>query len=508
MNFIKRFKKALGLSHTAPKNVSKPGGLLPSNEKVIDFIDDFVWVDQPQLDAMSSTTRIDEKSKDADLSAALSEAMTDTAPSLSEIPTPMDLSEFKQRTAITERLKAFSLTEALAHSDLGGGAYGAPKRKNHQTVEIKGSTEEPGILYRVVKLNTNASGLVGEILCPVDPKQSDQIIVNWTGTHNGGTLLADLERAPGEDSYRAAEIELLNQINTQVAAHTAQTQQPVNLLITGHSLGGALAQLNFHSLQRATAMHSYSNNLQHKLQHHCPQWIAAEQAFRTELNSVTHMGADLPEFIRTHLTPNHIKSMTLGVWNSAGVLNAISKSSNALAPIISDAGIKQKALFGMVAGDAVQTTGQGTILSNVDAKIAEVSLIKVDKGHEGAYRSRVFGALGASGFLLGFPTAVFGGVAFGMGTILHATAKAHTSNHFIELNSDNFYQIKHEFYNNATPQGQAVINKKLSNKSKLLQCTPITWGQKNLHKAMRYFIDNKPQPVIKPEVLKTKMSNH
>ena len=405
--------------------------------------------------------------------------------------------EKAERAKITDRLQNFALTERLAHSV--AGAYGAPLRHGNEIIKIKERTDTDEIPYKVIKIQTQSSGLVGEILVPVDAKQSQNIYINWVGTYNLSTALADLERAPGEESYRNDEQNIIKQINQAVKSFHDISKEKSKIMISGHSLGGALAQQNFHSIQRSIATHLYEDNLQKGDVETCGKWIESEKNYRLALSAKEqHTHQELTADIRTHLTPKYIDSITLGAWNSAGVLKAVENSSNELAGIISESGVQQRALFGMVGGDAVQRTGEGSVLSNVSAEDAEVTLAKVDIGQEGFYKSLLLSLLGAttataSCMVLGVPAAILGGLAFGMLPLAKSTAIAHTACHFT---AEDFDKIKCQLFQNDTPQSRQIIHQKLTNKSAFLQWSPVKTAQKGLHYLMSRFIDSKKAPIV------------
>lgn len=395
----------------------------------------------------------------------------------------------------TTRLEDFSLVEKLSHSD-EIGAYGAPSRKEGELVFILDQTSNLSVPHKVIKLKTASTGLVGEIFVPVDPTQSQQIYINWTGTHSLGTMLADLERAPGEDSYRNEEIEILNQLNTVLKNFGKETNLKANIVVSGHSLGGALAQQNWHSIQRAIACNLYEENLDKGDLATCGQWVQAERQFRADIQSKEkHIGVDLPKKIRSQLTAEHVQSITLGVWNSAGVLKAIENNSNQLASMVNKAGIQQRALFGMVGGDAVQTTGEGSVLTNIGSEVAAVSLIKINKGCEGYHKEKTFGllsgtAIAAAGCLLvGSTPLALMGLTLGMLSVTKSTVTAHTSKHFINSTSTN--ELDYQLYTNTTDESRKIIQKKLTNKSTILQCSPIKAAQRGLYFLLSNVIESK-----------------
>jgi hypothetical protein len=203
----------------------------------------------------------------------------------------------------------------------------------------------------------------------------------------------------------------------------------------------------------------------------------------------------LPKKIRSQLTAEHVQSITLGVWNSAGVLKAIENNSNQLASMVNNAGIQQRALFGMVGGDAVQTTGEGSVLTNIGSEVAAVSLIKINKGCEGYHKEKTFGllsgtAIAAAGCLLvGSTPLALMGLTLGMLSVTKSTVTAHTSKHFINSTSTN--ELDYQLYTNTTDESRKIIQKKLTNKSTILQCSPIKAAQRGLYFLLSNVIESK-----------------
>lgn len=408
--------------------------------------------------------------------------------------------EIDARADVTRRLKAFALAERLGHTK--EFAYGAMTRLDGAHLRIHDE------LYEVIKIKTDSTGLVGEVLFPVNPNANQNIYINWTGTHSLGTVLADLETAPGEESYRNEEMQILSQINEIVANFKNKTDKKANIVLSGHSLGGALSQLNFHTLQRAIATNSYEANMQSGDDFHVEPWIKAEQQYRTAMNTtVPHVKKDMPLNVRSHLDGHSIESLSLGVWNSAGILEAVETSSNQLAKIVADRGVQQRAYFGTVGGDMVQTTGQGNVLSNVESADAEVSLLKMNNGQKGFTEKCVFSVLGsataaaAGTMLLNPPLALVGGLTFGMLPMGKATAISHRAKHFItepifDENSGQFFDpVRAELYANNTCDGKKVIQESLKNKSYFLQWAPVKTAQSGLYYLLSHVISAKKAPV-------------
>ncbi len=106
-----------------------------------------------------------------------------------------------------------------------------------------------------------------------------KIFIGWCGTKNHEHVMADLEPTPASQTFTNHEEHFLAKIDAMIASKTAQDGKKVEIIITGHSLGGAIAQLCMHALGKSIS---------------------------TEANY-------------PHLSPTHIESITLATANSPGI---------------------------------------------------------------------------------------------------------------------------------------------------------------------------------------------
>lgn len=231
---------------------------------------------------------------------------------------------------------------------------------------------------RIIKNGKRDKALKGIILISSCIKEESfpTLYISWAGTHGSASMSADFERNPGEESYRLGEDQILKQVISVIE----EIGKPIKIVICGHSLGGALSQLLFHSLQRVLAA---------QLKEEAEKIQTLEEKFQTELYKLSPHQQDLSEI---KLDPTMIKEMSADVWNSAGVLLPIVDHSNELSHILVKAGIQQYANFGFVDGDVLQSTGQGSILSKVHENGAKIKILKVESGITKTFMA----ALGAS----------------------------------------------------------------------------------------------------------------
>ncbi len=322
-------------------------------------------------------------------------------------------------------LGQFAKVEAFSHSLKG--AYGAFERVDGDTVTIKGQT------FEVRKINTDTDALIGEIFMPVDPSCTD-VWINWTGTSNGPMLTADFEKTPGENSYRRNELSILRQINQAIDEVNAKAEGKLSIMVSGHSLGGALSQLTFDTIQRAIAQNGYHGQ-PHKTDH--ANWKMAHRRFKEDMGAWLAPSKALFDKQDIHaLDCSNIRQLIIGNWNAPGVFEAIEASSNALAPLIRRLGIRLKAYYGQVVGDDIQHTGHGHVLSDVSPKDADVNLMcvhmdGVDSWFYGYENQVILGTLSMSGVMMALGP---GFLAFELGLltalkILDVTIK-HTGVHF------------------------------------------------------------------------------
>lgn len=324
-----------------------------------------------------------------------------------------------------ELILDFRASELVGHNVAYAVGHNENKFKKLVVVSKQGNVLENYSLkeIRVIKNKQRNLALKGLIAIPMDDKQQEvtTVYVTWAGTHNNATKNADLERAPGEESYRCGEDQILREIISSIEA----IGKPVRLVICGHSLGGALAQLSYHSIQRVIAM-----NLNEELVHE--KVISLEEDFCKDLQKLSPHQRNLNEI---KINPKMIREMSVDVWNSAGVLEPIVNHTNQLCPILVNAGIPQLANFGLVSDDMLQAIGQGYILSNVFENGAKIKILKIESKILDHIMSRIGVPAAATAAFLssnsaGWILSVCCLVAL-LAKVINAKSVAHRKHHFV-----------------------------------------------------------------------------
>jgi len=335
--------------------------------------------------------------------------------------------------AYAEIAEQDKLLQEFRASELVGHNVAYQVAKNEDKFEHLKITNETGKVleeYAITEIRVMREdgkrnrGLKGIILISktIQEESLPTLFISWAGTHGGESLNADLERTPGEESFRQGE----DQILKQIIATIQKIGRPVKIMICGHSLGGALSQLLFHSLQRILVFQIKDEEIQRKVSQ-------LEIKFNDALRQLSPHQRDLSEI---KFDMNLISDMRVDVWNSAGVLSPVIDYSNELAAILVKKGIPQYATFGFVNGDVLQSVGHGSILNKVHENGAKIKVLQV----ESSTTRTLMAALSASAAFpaglglvgsnpLGWiASAVWAGAMFA--EIFNNTSAAHRKHHF------------------------------------------------------------------------------
>lgn len=294
--------------------------------------------------------------------------------------------------AIQEIAKIDRMHEIFYESELFGHgiAYdiGMAPRKTYNKVHIEtleGNNKKTDTTYNVHEINVKVGkekdsviyddALRGSILIPEHIENLDEptVYINWMGTASMATLSADLQISAGEEVFRRGEVQILDQIFDQLNS-LPPTTKPIKIVVTGHSLGGALSQLAYNAIQRRLALSSNVPEIRDAAK-------LEEQRFSKDPQIKTHYNTGIQKKGLDDVKVGNnfkINEMELKVWNSTRVLPAVAISSNALSPLLVKLGVKQTASYGIVGGDAVSSTGSRLILDDIETNDATVNVMKVE----------------------------------------------------------------------------------------------------------------------------------
>lgn len=376
-----------------------------------------------------------------------------------------------------DSLREFALGANLAHNL----AY--QNNPSLQTFKIK-EADNVEREYQTLPIRSGHNAIKAEMYLPVNENDQSTIYVNFTGTCDLPSLHADLERNAGEQVFHRNKSHIMAQIGDAVRQVSERTGKPVTLHFAGHSLGGALAQHGMNETLRYLA-----KNLQNQTDDQAlkTQILDADKKLVSEIkkNNSRTVNALSEETAEQFSNVNAVKIST---WDATGVSKEVEDYSNEISSLLINHGHAIQARYGMIAGDFVQQTGQGTVLSDSDA---DVNVLKLDLGHEG-FRSNLLksfltgAACVAAGFALGpFAAGVLGTAGF-LARAAAPTLQAHTSpagcfNSNNDLCRSEFEGIPYHKLHNNTPEGRAKVKARLQNKSGLLQFTPVVIGKSMLH---------------------------
>lgn len=265
------------------------------------------------------------------------------------------------------------------------------------------------------------------------------VYIAFSGTWNEVQAKADIEFAPGEESYRQAEDQILANILQALSDYKKICKTELNidkvtfdLIFCGHSLGGSLAQNCFVSMQRLLL-----KNINPDL------YQSSEEEFRKELR------AEVPAYRKPgflfkslddfSISTDDVFKLVLGVKHSSGVADSVKQYSNLIAPLLKNVGLPHEAYFSTSGGDIVQLAGKGNILSDIENNGAYVYFLKIEPP-TWRFGAKLFSSIGvttvvtvAGAVTISAATGFVGGFTVWMATMLYSAKKsyeAHTMKHF------------------------------------------------------------------------------
>jgi hypothetical protein len=148
--------------------------------------------------------------------------------------------------------------------------------------------------------------------------------------------------------------------------------------------------------------------------------------------------------------------------------------------------VKQRAFYGLVEGDTLQTLGQGIVLSGVDPHYAELHLVKINKteawiqkksNHKLSYASTEAN-LGAPGILASLYLDLREKADSHSNPTLHSASK--------QANFDNM-DLQFEYYQNNTPEGRAAIERCLK-RTVLWNLSFLQWCRKGVYALLFWWV--------------------
>lgn len=277
---------------------------------------------------------------------------------------------------IDEKMVGFIDADIIGH----GVSYVIAENSGvYKTLSITNDADDLLETYTIQEIIVAIDGqqnmrLMGSFLIPdhISTMQEPKLYITWAGTYDLATLMADFEVSAGEASYRRGELQILNQIAAVLLDLSQKTSRPIKITTSGHSLGGALAQLNYNSIQRLLALKSQDKTLVKEAQ-------KQEDIFKDEPNIKPNYCLP-PDFFETLRFPENlvVKEMVLETFNATRVLPAVANNGNALCRLLVDVGICQTVYVGAIKNDSVEDTGDRYLLDDIANNGSTFSLLLVN----------------------------------------------------------------------------------------------------------------------------------
>lgn len=318
------------------------------------------------------------------------------------------------------------------------------------------------------KIVTGHSSLVGYIVEIDDHKLTPRVEIIWRGTHNLASAHMDLESdGAGAKSYQAARKRIIPQINAVIEHLHNKTGARVIVGVSGHSLGGALAQRCLTDLACSMVQNDAD---QKKISEQNTDSKINQQYTNEIIDLASKHGFEAKD--RENININNILKLELGAFNSTGVDNNTYNNSHKFSEYLQNPFYKYKqgksfsitADYCLNSRDGVQQTGSKNILAS--CPFANVNLFKFNPSRNvckqmaaGLMATAISAPLGPVGMLLaGLSTYK------GIGTMDSHTSK-HSSfeNYNLVLHSRDFEIYSNKKPNNGgrDPLGEAKISHQL-----------------------------------------------
>ncbi|MCS5712261.1 hypothetical protein [Candidatus Berkiella aquae] len=342
------------------------------------------------------------------------------------LPIAGPLEDNREESLIDAQLRLeFAFGERLSHDF----AY----RNITQQQTVVSLLEEDNTVrhYQLIKLSSDHQGIDGNILIPHSDSKRRRVYVNFRGSDPSvlATLHLDLESNAGEESFHRHYAKIMKQINAHIGTVSGPKQKPVELIISGYSLGGALSQHCFNLSMLLSALHLKADLEKEQVDIETQELITAAQDIvdqhlfkEFKIDPLKLSLADYQHF-------SAVQSFKINTWGSTGVSKSIEGCSNLIADILVNHGKDVIGRFGVNILDIVPRTGDARILS---ACQGDIIYMRVKDTNADLGRSLLSGCISgvAAGMFMGGPFGAVVGTATAITQGLRPIGLAHSCLNF------------------------------------------------------------------------------